>query len=105
MDLGGATRLLLPEVSLLLLSMLRWAALARGVSRGGPSGGGKPAQQQQGVLLLRASKATLGTAAFQQDVFEQVDIWPSCHCMRTCNFCPGNQFHAVIETRGFILEF
>ena len=67
--LGTATRLLLP-VSPLLLDMLCWAALHRGVR--GSAGGGQPAQPQ-GVLLLRASKATLATAAFQQDFLEQVE--------------------------------
>ena len=69
--LGAATRLLLP-VTPLLLDMLRWAALHRRVRAGSGAGAGQPAQPQ-GVLLLRASKASLATAAFQQDILEQVD--------------------------------
>ena len=72
--LGAATRLLLP-VTPLLLDMLRWAALHRRVRGGSGTGPGQPAQPQ-GVLLLRASKAALATAAFQQDILEQVGCLP-----------------------------
>lgn len=62
--LGGATRLLMPVIPL-LLDMLKWAALSKRVSAGaGPA--------QQSAFLLRASKAVLTTSAFQADIVQQV---------------------------------
>jgi len=61
--LGGATRLLMPVVPM-LLDMLKWAALSKRVSAGNPA--------QQGAFLLRASKAVLTTSAFQADIIQQV---------------------------------
>ncbi|CAL5219709.1 g1599 [Coccomyxa viridis] len=61
--LGGATRLLMPVVPM-LLDMLKWTALSKRVS----AGAGAP---QQGAFLLRASKAVLTTPAFQADIIQQ----------------------------------
>ena len=61
--LGGATRLLMPVVPM-LLDMLKWAALSKRVSPGNSA--------QQGAFLLRASKAVLTTSAFQADIIQQV---------------------------------
>ena len=65
--LGGATRLLMPVVPM-LLDMLKWTALSKRVS----AGAGAP---QQGPFLLRASKAVLTTPAFQADIIQQVRVW------------------------------
>ncbi len=62
--LGGATRLLMPVVPM-LLDMLKWAALSKRVSAGASA-------PQQGAFLLRASKAVLTTPAFQADIIQQV---------------------------------
>ena len=62
--LGGATRLLMPVVPM-LLDMLKWAALYKRISAGA-----NPAQQ--GAFLLRASKAVLATSAYQADIVQQV---------------------------------
>ena len=70
--LGGATRLLMPVVPM-LLDMLKWTALSKRVS----AGAGGP---QQSAFLLRASKAVLATSAFQADIIQQVCVWDiTCH--------------------------
>ena len=69
--LGGATRVLMPVVPM-LLDMLKWAALSKRTSAGA-----NPAQQ--GPFLLRASKAVLVTSAFQADILQQVP-YPAQDC-------------------------
>ena len=71
--LGGATRLLMPVVPM-LLDMLKWTALSKRVSAGANA-------TQQGAFLLRASKAVLTTSAFQADIVQQVCVRATtCRC-------------------------
>ena len=70
--LGGATRVLMPVVPM-LLDMLKWAALSKRTSAAANP-------TQQGAFLLRANKAVLATSAFQADIVQQVpypahDAW------------------------------
>ncbi len=83
--LGGATRLLMPVVPM-LLDMLKWTALSKRVSAGASA-------PQQGAFLLRASKAVLTTPAFQADIIQQVCVWgvpcQSEALLSMSSACPG----------------
>ena len=86
--LGGATRVLMPVVPM-LLSMLKWAALSKRTSAGA-----NPAQQ--GPFLLRASKAVLATSAFQADILQQVP-YPAQDC--TAGFCSSSAVNRTLAAK------
>ncbi len=93
--LGGATRLLMPVVPM-LLDMLKWTALTKRVS----AGAGAP---QQSAFLLRASKAVLTTSAFQADIIQQVCVWEltsrsNAHFPRVLNLSkPGPLIMSTVD--------
>lgn len=89
--LGRATRLDVPAVPL-LLELLQWSALGKGLrpAASGAAGAGSGAASGGG-LLLRASKALLASPAYQQDVLEQArplsGTWRSTSAL--CATAPG----------------
>lgn len=87
--LGRATRLGMPAVPL-LLELLQWSALGKGLRppASGAAGAGSGAASGGG-LLLRASKALLASPAYQQDVLEQARHPVSDLALSQCTVCDG----------------